>query len=135
MLGLFPLHASLGIMSISAHIGETFWRVTAYSSALNQYPLGSLASLSIVHAFSSNVLFRHSTMPLCCGMFGMVISWWVPLSFRYDSNCLPVYSPPLLVLNTLSFCTVCSSSHVSSSLKFWSSLDFSCSPTMKTFHK
>src|SRR5216684_1066922 len=133
MSGLFPLHASSGIMSVSAHIGETFWRVTAYSSASNQYPLGSLALLSIVHAFSSNVLFRHSATLLCYDVFGMVISWWVPLSFRYDSNCLPVYSPPPSVLITLSFCPVCSLSHASTSLKFWSTLDFSHSPTTKTF--
>src|SRR5258708_1756003 len=135
MSDLFLLHAFSGIMSISAHIGETFWRVTAYSSVSNQYPLGSFALLSMVCAFSSNVLFRHSAMPLCCGMFGMVILWSAPFSFRYDSNCLPVYSPPLFVLITLSFCPVCSASSASSYLKFWSTLDFSHSPTIKTFHK
>src|SRR5258707_10740592 len=127
---MLPRASCLSVPVLGRHFG-----VMAYSSASNQYPSGSLASLSIMHAFSSNVLFRHSATPLCCGVFGVVILWWVPLSFRDDSNCLPVYSPPPSVLITLSFCPVCSSSRASSSLKFWSTSDFSHSPTTKTFRE
>jgi hypothetical protein len=119
-----PYHTSCGVDSTNVDEGDLFTKCFSMSTTSTQNSCASLEPLSMILAFSINVLFILSTTPFCFGVYGLVFMCVIPHYLQNHSKFFPHNSPPFPFLITLIFLFVWFSTRDLSSLKFSKNSDF-----------
>lgn len=101
--GVTPLHASSGVISLTAKVGLRFRTCTVQLTGSGHKVFGICFYESMLWTIFIMVLFFRSATPFCCGLYAAVNCLFIPFSLQKWLNSWYVNSPPLWVRTHLTY--------------------------------